>query len=140
MEKCRGSPVNCLDSTMDNGEIAQLREQLKSARSVPEKALAVLIDAMERVVSHLESERESRAGMRETIIRFERMVCGWNDIDGKRHAGLIDSVDKMEESNERGRKQSEANAATLKKIFIIVVSGGLTALVLYVAGKIQIHL
>ncbi len=125
---------------MDSAEITELRRQLEKARSIPEKALAVLIDAMERVVSHLESERESRADMKEVLRKFERMLCGWHESDGKRHIGFIDSVTKMEEENLRGRQQSEANAAMLRKIFVTVVCGILIPLLLWIAGKIQIHL
>ncbi len=122
---------------MDSAEIIQLRRELDSARKVPERAIAVLLDSMDRICGHMESEREARNGMRDSISKFERMICGWNDNDGKRHAGLIDSITKMEETNERGRKQSEDNAATLKKIFVTIVCSALTALILYIAGKVR---
>ncbi len=97
--------------------------------------MAVLIESVDRICGHLESEREARNGMRDSISKFERMLCGWNDDNGNQHSGLIDSITKMEETNERGRKQSQENAATLKKIFVTIVCGILTALILYVAGK-----
>ncbi len=122
---------------MDSAEIVQLRRELDSARKAPERerAIAVLIESVDRICGHLESERDARNGMRDSISNFERMICGWNDKDGRRHTGLIDSITKIEEGHERQIKQSEANAAMLKKIFITVAGGILTALILYISGK-----
>ncbi len=122
---------------MDSAEIVQLRRQLESARSIPEKALAVLIDAVERIVSHLESERESRVEMKSVLAKFDKQLYGWHDESGRRHPGFVDGVAEMKESSDKAREQSRRNGSLIKKLLITVVGAILVQLIIYVTGRMH---